>query len=520
LQLNLPKDPDSFFLKIFVCIEGERSREVLRYNGILESEIRNSNNFSNNNGNLQDSIDSAIKENDVLSDILIEFSKFLTASNVEDAPDEIKQCINLIINEHDIDSALKIMISYNSEITNPNYPLKDSEIKVIQSLEMKSYLYYTQYRFQEALKTIESIIEIFEQRKLNYLTLRKYYIRAADINKLLNRNNTTLNYLYKVIKIEDKYFDVLDLRRATTYNNVAVAYRNLDMIDSSFKYLEKAIFIRKNNPNSDLNELAISYENLGNLLRITGDAQNAEYYYESAINIFENELSQNSLRLANTYNSLSLIFQNEFDFDKALSYQNRSISTREKYLSENDPQLVVSYNNIAVSYRLINDLQKAAEYNRKALSIVENLKDYPILLADTYEEISYTYLDLNEIDSSEYFLNKAYEIKNKLISSENIQFVTIYTLTGHIYSRKSQYNQAIEYFQKALSIQNNHYDNLNLETGLLNFYLAAVLCHVQRFEEATIHITNAVTCFKQNLPKDHLYVQLANDLKIYICKLQ
>ncbi len=117
--------------------------------------------------------------------------------------------------------------------------------------------------------------------------------------------------------------------------------------------------------------------------------------------------------------------------------------------------------NLALSYKIKKNLKNAERYYLKALDIGIKNK---LNLETVYRNLDQLYLEKDESDRSEDYLNKSIENANK---NKNFSILCAsLTDLGKIYMLKKDYNKTIEYNEKSLNIANEkglkYWESINL----------------------------------------------------------
>jgi two-component system NtrC family sensor kinase len=116
------------------------------------------------------------------------------------------------------------------------------------------------------------------------------------------------------------------------------------------------------------------------------------------------------------------------------------------------------YNTLGLTYNTLKDYKKALEYYHKALITAEKTHgdDDPTLIE--LNNISRTFLDVDELDSALWYINKAYSLAEKKKLYNNIGYLV--RNLGIIRFKKRDYHGAIAHYLKSMKItanKNDHY---------------------------------------------------------------
>ena len=169
-------------------------------------------------------------------------------------------------------------------------------------------------------------------------------------------------------------------------------------------------------------------------------------YWEQSLKIFE-ELNDD-VGIANLLGNIAAVYANRGDDARSLEYLLRALKIAEK---KNDTLRIVTVNNNIASIYFnkpdSSDKAKALNYLMTALSLNEaigNKQAFGIVS----ENIGEIYLEMNQLDKAQSFFERAIQSLGDTLANS----ATAYNGIGKIYLKKGDYNQALNYHNKALNI--------------------------------------------------------------------
>lgn len=271
-------------------------------------------------------------------------------------------------------------------------------------------------------------------------------------------SNQPLNYSLQVIQdsarnAHETEIMVIQLLNLIQTQPPQIQFETLNKVDSTFGEKDKALH--------------------GYVSIFKGQAYIASGKIDTAIT-----LTQQSLALAQTLNDSALIssamqglgscYTRKSNFPLALSYLYQAIEYNPKDEIANSANLMMELSGV---HTMLRNHHKAKEYAFKSVQLMESIKDsasvsrYSIYLSGTYS-------DLKQGDSALWAAQKAYSIAKA--TQDSSQFAHIYWAIGVAYMLKNDYQNALEYSNKALILSQKQ-QNLRLEakinTNIANCYL-------------------------------------------------
>jgi tetratricopeptide (TPR) repeat protein len=185
-------------------------------------------------------------------------------------------------------------------------------------------------------------------------------------------------------------------------------------------FYEKTLEIEQKTLPSNHPNLAISYNNIGNVYNNMGEYSKALSYYEKALEIYQKSLPPNHPNLATSYNNIGLVYDNMKEYSKALSYYEKDLEISKKTLPPNHPSLATSYNNVGNVYNKMGEYSKAVSYCEKALEISQKTlpPNHPDL-ATSYNSIGDAYDNMGEYSKALSFHERAVDIGQRSLPANH-----------------------------------------------------------------------------------------------------
>lgn len=574
-QLDWLRIPNEFTgdpIEIIICYAGQRDQIALRFYGILaksttkefeqkvndlEAQLQKNTLNANERRILISQIDKLKVERDVIIEKLEEQAEFIANINKDQASELVKSAIQKIETEEDISAALEILD--DNKLEEAYYLVLDKKIKaeveikkIIHGYELKINLLLPNFRYTDAIKCYEKIIEIQENNNFNKEELASLYGKLGNVIFLNGEYKKALHNYQESMKIRKKllkpnhpdiaqshndialaYFALgeyeksldfnqksLNIRRDTlvinhieiseSYNNIGLVYQLIGKYEKALDFFLRANEIKTKKLDSKHSSIATSYNNIAVAFHSLGRYEKALEYHKKAIIIREETLTSNHPDLAQSFNNIATTYQFQGQYEKALKNQQKSIEIREKSLSQLHPDLAISYNNIGNIYKDLEQYKKAFKYEQKAIDIQEKIFDKNHLaLAGSYDNIANTYTFLGEYDKAIEYHKKSISIQEIGIEKNYPNLAISYSNFGKTYYVLEQYENALEYQQKAIASQekNLNYNHHNL--GLYYFNLASTYAKLKRFDEAVTWQEKCLSNFKKSLPLEHPKQELA-----------
>ena len=272
--------------------------------------------------------------------------------------------------------------------------------------------------------------------------------------------STAFDYYQKALAIREKVLGVEHPDVVSSYNSIGGYYAQIGDYNKALDFLQKALTIQERVTGAEHQNVAILWNNIGFVYRKLGDYNTALDYHQKALSICEKVLGAEHPDTAASYSYLGMIYFENDDYDTALSYLLKGLAVREKVLGTEHPDVALSYGNIGLIYTDKGDYDTALSYHHKALALCEKVFGHEHFdVATIYNNIGYTYaLKGNSAAAS-------LDPQSVANFERALGLEPSYTPTSNKdISAKSDYEIALEYYQKALAIREKVYGADHNET--------------------------------------------------------
>jgi sensor histidine kinase YesM len=242
-------------------------------------------------------------------------------------------------------------------------------------------------------------------------------------------------------------------------NMIGVAYRRMDIIKPALDNHTEALRLAYSviEPSNTINyNIAVSQNSIGNIYL-------ALKQYDLAISQFEKSLiiekeADNKLGLAINYHNIGYAEEAKGNLDAALKNYNTSLA----YNNAIDSEIgrVICDNSIGSIYLKKENYEAAEPIIREALEKALKLEDQ-FYISDSYLNLGELELELGRLSSAEINLKKAlqiatsYNLKSSVAESNK--------LLSEINQKNKKFETALDYYQKAVEIENTILTERNLQ---------------------------------------------------------
>jgi len=228
-------------------------------------------------------------------------------------------------------------------------------------------------RYSEGIELYEKALRIMREMGLaasehygttlvNYATM---YTMAGDIVRALNLY-TEAAEIYAAAGLGGDY------RLAALFNNMSYICQDLEDYPQAQEYLEKALFILRSQPDSDI-EIAVTNTNLASVYLAMGMIGEAKVTIKKAMDIFITESGNTDVHYAGAVCTLGEIYFKEGAFDKACALFKEGLNLTERDYGTENLSYAVLCENTAECLKKMGQAEEAAEYSSMAAAIRERI---------------------------------------------------------------------------------------------------------------------------------------------------
>jgi tetratricopeptide (TPR) repeat protein len=188
---------------------------------------------------------------------------------------------------------------------------------------------------EKAQQVYETLLEQATEEKFKAIIYHQLALFKQDLGKYPE----AITYYDKSIKIEEKQIPRDDQNLAMSYNNMGNVYYSMGDYSKALSTHEKALAIRQQLFSSNHPHLGMSYNNIGNVHTSMGDYSKALSSYEKTLAILQQSLPLNHPDFGSAYDNIGLVHQMMGNYSKAGLFYERAVDVAQRSLPSNHPSL-------------------------------------------------------------------------------------------------------------------------------------------------------------------------------------
>lgn len=274
----------------------------------------------------------------------------------------------------------------------------------------------------------------------------------AKLMFLKGESSKALTILLEVFAEKKALLGANDIELAVLCNYIGGIYGNRGDFELAANYFSQGLDIRVLHFGPDDQILASSHYNLSNCLLLQGNFEEALQQMQKALYVMQRNGEEENRIFANIYGGLGSVYLELDQLDKAGQYLEKADSLFKETLGPDNIQRQMILINLAKLYRLKRQLDRSIGFLEERLALQKKYLPMPhILTIITLESLGKYHVEAGRPAKGLSILEEA----KRLVESDQSgraenQIGHLYLTLGNYYLDAQAYEEAINYYQKAL----------------------------------------------------------------------
>jgi serine/threonine protein kinase/Flp pilus assembly protein TadD len=295
--------------------------------------------------------------------------------------------------------------------------------------------------------------------------------------------------------------------RARLMEAMGRAYRRQNQFDQAIAFLEEAVHLRKQLPDTDGSKATSVFAELALALHQTGDFEGADRTLRQAMQVSEQHRNLRSPAYARLLTNLGRVKHQMGDIESARQYLLQSLTLNRALLSPNDPEIANVLQSLSHLYMWENDAESAERAAREAHAIFS--RSLPPLHPDrvlAQGTLADALIILGRPADAAPLLEDTLKAQKVLYGDGSSQVAGTYDSLAKVSRAQGLLAEAEDFSRRALDAQIRGAGEDHFMTGFFHSTLAATLLRQSKFSEAEEHLRRSLDTYEKTLPVDHQYV--------------
>jgi len=302
------------------------------------------------------------------------------------------------------------------------------------------------------------------QSVTNYLksifTLGDPYVNSAKnitVDEMLEKGYERLNNSSSV----DKGI------KADILITMSEVFRENDKFDKSLEALQKAHLIKDSIPSQNSQDMRRIYVQYAKYYRKFSQLDTAFYFINKALTIDSLYLEEYPVNLTYDLEELGKLYALKREYDKAIPiYKNVIRRMDHQKTSDRDKIRAGVESTLGEIYFKLSEYDSAKKHMFQAYHVHSNLKDtMNAYYLNDLSKIAGLYLELEKLDSAELFIKQSIKKTRQVYGDTSVKLINKYYTASGIAKKKEDFNEALNYANKAYHIAKSYYGANHIRTA-------------------------------------------------------
>jgi eukaryotic-like serine/threonine-protein kinase len=295
--------------------------------------------------------------------------------------------------------------------------------------------------------------------------------------------------------------------RARLLEAIGRAYRLQSLNDRAVTYLQDALRVRKQMPNTDGTNTAAVLTELALALRAKGDLRGADSALQEALELTRQHRSERSITYARLLASLGRVELSAGGLTQARQHYEESVVLTRALLGPTHPDVAAVLIELSNVFTWLDDPEAAERNAREAVTILATtLPEAHPDRVSAEARLGDVLLYQNRIEDAAPLFEKSLILETQLYGTNSKEVADILDSLAFIRRAQGRLDEAEDFARRALVSQEAARGKDHSGNGYFRTSLAAILNRRGKYSEAEELARQSLAILEKTLPPDHQYV--------------
>lgn len=294
-----------------------------------------------------------------------------------------------------------------------------------------------------------------------------------------------------------------------TYNQLSDASYKNGVLHEMIKYAEKgAAAIETYNIPTDSSVVQLNLLEFGTYYTEKSDYTKAAEYQKRALDFFLAQSPRDSSKILVAANNLAVTYKRKEDFEKAANYY----TVAERHIDatarkNNHINLAIIYSNIGQAYSESRQYDKAAYYFKKSFPVFDKNPDNPYtpyVLPSTYNNIALLYSAAEQYDSALFYLKKSSQLH-----LNEVQQLVLLNSRGYVCGKLGKYDAALQDLKASLTLREKRYAANSAQVAVTRNHIGDIYFAKGEYDNAMTYYQQALSSLLYDFDSDDINQPIA-----------
>ncbi|MEX1364542.1 MAG: serine/threonine-protein kinase [Nannocystaceae bacterium] len=291
---------------------------------------------------------------------------------------------------------------------------------------------------------------------------------------------------------------------ARVLDNVGAVLSIEGEYEQAKQHFERALRLHEQELGSEHPAVARSVSNLGTALSSLGDYAQAKLLHERALRIQEAALGPEHPEVADSLVDLGIAHHRLGEYEQARLDYERALRIKEAALGPEHPDVAACLANLCSVFEQQAQYEEARDCHERALQITEQAlgPDHPIV-ANGLSSLGIVLFRLGEYEPAKQRLEQSLEVRERVLGPDHPDVAVSLGNLGGVLKAHGDYEHATQYYERALTILEEELGPDHPEVAIVLSNLGTILYHQAKDDEARPYLERALRIKEQALGPDH-----------------
>ena len=381
----------------------------------------------------------------------------------------------------------------------------DTQLYSLVYTELAQY-YYEKGDYEKALSYYHQCLEIVERElgPSNYnAAMLKLHIGLTYY--VLGENDKAERCLLSALSIAERGHEQKTVIEGVSRIYLSMVYLATWKLELALKYNTEGIDYYEQTIGLDHPDLVDAYNTRGQIMRVSGDIEESEACFRKALEIQLKVSGEMHPSAANAYLNLGQTYNEKGSFEMALECFTKAFNIQNSLVGPNHLNTIMTEYCMAQSYLSLGNCEKAYELAEDARQKCEGIISGPYMFkANCYAFLGNVYRIKGEFAQADSSLSKAIDMFSQLGLESSDSYGSAIMTRGMLYEGMQDYEKALEYYDKAVSIFIPVFGDNNVYTANAKNGSGKAMVYLNRYDEGLSRLQEALTAFEALFGEDSL----------------
>lgn len=331
-----------------------------------------------------------------------------------------------------------------------------------------------------------------------------YYYLARANGGCARKTDEGIRLMRISMALKKKLYGEESIEISNDYNFMGYFFRNKELLDSAFFYLDRALAIRNKKLPPDDIETSHTLYFMARAYDSKGELSKALDLHQQAFRIRQSKFSEPNATISNSLEAIANVYQKMGNYERALQYYQRSLEIRKKTLGENHSNVGGVYYSMGNLYNSTLNYHSAVQYYREGNRITEiALGPNNDILATYLAATGKMYGMIGEHVLALEYIKKSVERGEKNLGKDHPFLAIIYAQAGDYYAAINDFATQEVYFKKAIPIFQKAYGPGSVREGDVLFKMGGMRAKNKHFTEAQGLYQQTLNIYQQKMGRQN-----------------